>query len=145
MSAKSFGSLIFRCTSPKFVLNLASWAHILIRGRWGFIKNIGPSGQFGSSRHVVQPILSLPTRVPGRPPAHKRVRVLTLMTGNGLLLASRSDLWADGPDFSGSNVPSKGPGSPCRLKTCLSGAEKGHLALNRTTSDYVNDGNSPIY
>ena len=53
-------------------------------------------------------------------------------------------LWADGPDFSGSNVTYEGPGPPCRLKTCLSGSEKGHFALTRRTSDYLNEGNSPI-
>ena len=67
------------------------------------------------------------------------------MTGNGLLLASHSDLWADGSDFSGSNVPSEGPGPPCRLRTSLSGAEKGHFGLTRPTSDSVNDRILPIY
>ena len=59
------------------------------------------------------------------------------MAGNGLLLASHSDLWADGPDFSGSNVPSKGPGPPCRLRTSLSGAEQGHFEQTLPTSDYL--------
>ena len=46
------------------------------------------------------------------------------MTGNGLRLASRSDLLADGPDFSGQMFRMKVLDYPqCRLGTALSGGE----------------------
>ena len=65
--------------------------------------------------------------------------------GKWAAFSSRSDLWSDGPDFSGSNVPYEGLGPPCPLRTSLSGAEKGPFELTWRSSDYLNYGNSPIY
>ena len=58
------------------------------------------------------------------------VRVLVLMTGNGLLLAFHSDLWADGSDFSGSNVPSEGPWTTLSPQNEPIGRRKGPFRTN---------------